>query len=256
MRYVLVLLAGVILGGLLALYFVVGAPGAKRPPGSTVKAPEPGGDAPGTVLVTLDEKFFDALLGSIFRDIGPPTFHLSMGERTPDGAANLRYAVLQNGCTNSVTIAAEDSNAKTGVRFTNGKIMAPLAFSGSYNLPVAGCMQFKGWAQANIELRFDQDKQTVYGQINVEGVNLDNMSPLLSGPITVFVQNAIDQRVNPLEFLRAQQLALAVPVQASGGTLKAQVKDVRAEVKDNALQMHITYDFKGERGQQSAPPQS
>jgi hypothetical protein len=44
-------------------------------------------------------------------------------------------------------------------------------------------------------------------------------------------------------------------VQATGGTLKAQVKDVRSEVKDNALRLHITYDFSGARGGQQSSPQ-
>jgi hypothetical protein len=39
-----------------------------------------------------------------------------------------------------------------------------------------------------------------------------------------------------------------MPVQASGGTLKAQVKDVRAEVVEGALRLHITYDFSAVRG--------
>ena len=66
--------------------------------------------------------------------------------------------------------------------------------------------------------------------------------------MTVFVQNAINQRVNPLELLRAPQLVPIIPVKASGGVLKAQVKDVRAEIMEGALRLHITYEFKGERG--------
>lgn len=243
MKYVLVLLLGVILGGALVFYFLVGVPGAKQLSGAPVKAPEAGGDAPGTVVVSFDEKFFDPLLGTIFRDLGAPSFRLSKVGSAPEYAANFTLAAFQNECTNTVVIASEGSNTKTGVRFTDGKIMAPLAFSGSYSVPVAGCVQFKGIALANVQLRFDQAKQTVYGDINVEGVNLDNVNPLASGLVQMFVQNVINQRVNPLEILRGQQLALAVPVQASNGTLKAQVKDVRSEVKDGTLRLHITYDF-------------
>jgi hypothetical protein len=52
---------------------------------------------------------------------------------------------------------------------------------------------------------------------------------------------------------------LNVPVQASNGTLKAQAKDVRSEVKDGALRLHVTYDFSGARADgnaPTAPPQS
>ena len=74
------------------------------------------------------------------------------------------------------------------------------------------------------------------------------MSPLFAGPVTGFVQNALNQRVNPLVLMRGQQIGLNIPVQATGGTLKAQAKDIRAEVKDKALRLHITYDFTGAKG--------
>jgi hypothetical protein len=122
----------------------------------------------------------------------------------------------------------------------------PLAFSGSYNA-LGNCMQFKGWAQTSIQLSFDQSKQTLYGPLNVEGVNLEGVAPVANSFVTVFVQNAINQRVNPLELLRAPQLVPVIPVKASGGVLKAEVKDVRAEVLEGSLRLHITYEFKGER---------
>ena len=136
---------------------------------------------------------------------------------------------------------------KTEVQFANGKIAAPLAFSGSYNL-LGNCMQFKGWAQTSIGLRFDQASQTVFGQVEVEGVNLEGVNPLANNFVTVFVRNAIDQRVNPLELIRAQQLQLMIPVNASNGAVKAQVKDVRAEMLDGSLKMHISYEFAGTKG--------
>jgi hypothetical protein len=37
-------------------------------------------------------------------------------------------------------------------------------------------------------------------------------------------------------------------VQASGGTVRAQAHDVRAEIKDGALRLHISYDFAGAKG--------
>ena len=64
----------------------------------------------------------------------------------------------------------------------------------------------------------------------------------------MFVQNAINQQVNPLELLRASQIAPIIPVKASGGVVKAQVKDVRAEILDGSLKLHITYEFSGAKG--------
>lgn len=246
---------GLVLGALIVL-FLLGSPKAKPLPGSPVRAPDPQGDPPGTVIVTLDEKFFDPLLATIFRDIGAPSFplELTMMERnTVSGSTPMvLQAAMQNDCPDLVVLESEGSNTKTSVHFVDGKILAPLAFNGSKNI-LGGCVRFKGWAQASINLSFDQEKQTVYGQINVEGVNLEGAPAAVGGIATMLVQRSINQRINPLEILRAPQLALAMPVVSSGGTLKAQVKDVRSEVKDNKLILHITYDFAGVRGGQ---PQS
>jgi hypothetical protein len=122
----------------------------------------------------------------------------------------------------------------------------PLAFSGTYNL--GGCQSLRGTAEANIDFRFAPDEQTLYGQLNVAGVNVEGMSPLLGGLVTAFVQGAINQRVNPLVLMRGQQLTLSIPVQAAGGTLKAEARDVREEVKDGKLRLYVTYDFHGAKG--------
>jgi hypothetical protein len=252
MKYVLALitgLVGLVLGALIVL-FLLGAPKAKPLPGSPVQAPDAGGDAPGTAVITLDEKFFDALLASIFRDLGQPSFPLELTrlERGAEvgSAFDVIPAALQNDCPDQILIKNEGSNVRTGVRFTDGKIIAPLAFTGSKNL--FGCQRFQGWAQASIDLRFDQEKQTVYGQINVEGVNLDGAPEIVGGVATLLVQRSINQRINPLEILRAPQLSLAMPIQSTNGALSAKVKDVRYEVKDGKLILHLTFDFAGVRG--------
>lgn len=169
-----------------------------------------------------------------------------------ESAASFTNAAFQGGCANSVTLAQESSNVKTQVQFANGNITAPLVFSGSYNL-LGNCIQFKGWAQTSIQLSFDQPSQTLYGRVNVEGVNLEGVNPVANNFVTVFVRNAIDSRVNPLEILRPGQLQLMIPVKASNGSVKAQVKDVRSEAQNGQLRLHITYGFSGEKGQ---PPQT
>lgn len=257
MKYLLALITGLIglvLGALIVL-FLVGAGRAKPLPGQPVQAPDPNGDAPGTAVITLDEKFFDVLLGSIFRDLGQPSFPLELTklEQSPlhNATQKMIPAALQNDCPDLVVVKNEGSNVKTGVRFTGGKIIAPLAFTGSKNI-LGGCVRFEGWAQAVIELRFDQEKQTVYGQINVEGVNLEGAPAAVGGIATLLVQRSINQRINPLEILRAPQLSLAMPIQSTNGTLSAKVKDVRSEVVDGKLILHLSFDFAGVRG--SGPP--
>ena len=129
MKYLLVLVLGVVLGGVLAI-FLLGTPRLRSLPGQPVGAPDPGGDVAGTAQVVLNDKFFEALLGTVFNGLGPPQFKLS---RTypPPGLATITPAALQGDCTNALTLAADGSNVKTGVRFAGGKITAPLAFSGS-----------------------------------------------------------------------------------------------------------------------------
>ncbi|MFN2455679.1 MAG: hypothetical protein ABR577_15825 [Pyrinomonadaceae bacterium] len=278
MRYILTLLAGLLTGAVLVFVLFVGAPRAKQLAGAPVRAPEAGGDAPGTAVLALDEAFFAQLLGTIFRDLGAPKFPLRAAAtndstyagtnvssavqfdswHSKDTIRPVHFVALQtDNCPGEIELAQESGGAKTEVRLTDGKIIAPLAFSGSYNA-FGTCYRFRGIAETDIQLAFNAERQTLYGQVNVAGVNLEGASPLIGGLITPLVQEAINRRVNPIEMLRASQLALAIPVQSTGGTLKAQVKDVRSEVKDNALRLHITYDFSGARGagQQPQSPQS
>jgi hypothetical protein len=247
MRYVIILLLGLIVGAG-GTVFLLGTPRAKSLPGTLVQAPEAGANPASTVVVTLTNGFFQEFLATVFQDLGAPTFQLAE-KWPPSNSLAIERITFQQGCTNTITLAPEGSNTKTEVQFANGKISAPLAFSGSYNL-LGNCMQFKGWAQTSIQLRFDQGSQTVFGQVNVEGVNLEGVNPVANNFVTVFVRNAIDQRVNPLELIRAPQLQLMIPVKASNGAVKAQVKDVRAEMLDGSLKMHISYEFNGTRGQQ------
>ena len=243
MKYILLLVVGAILGGGAALYFL-GAPRAGAAPGKAVKAPE--GNPPATVVITLDQGLVDAVLATTFSGLGAPTFQLGQNALSQNNAPV--PAALQGGCTNTITLLSEGSGVKTSVQFKGGKITAPIAFNGSYNL-VGNCMQFKGWAQSNISLSFDESKQTVYGLVDVEGVNLEGVSPMANSFVTAFVQGAINQRVNPLVLVSERQLSLMIPVKASNGTVKSRAKDVRAEILDGALKLHVTYEFSGVKGQ-------
>jgi hypothetical protein len=138
---------------------------------------------------------------------------------------------------------------KTGVLMRDGRVVVPLAFSGTYSL-MGNCQNLRGTAEADIGFTFNAEEQTLYGQLNVVGVNVEGMAPLLSGLVTAFVQGAINQRVNPLVLMRGQQLTLNIPVQAAGGALRAQARQVREEAKDGKLRLHVTYDFKGTKGGQ------
>src|SRR5215217_5315400 len=242
MKYALILLAGIVLGGVAAIFFL-GTPPAKSAPGQAVQAPDQGGNPPGTVTIALEQSFVDAVLGATFSGLGTPTFQLGQAR----GSERIEQALFQGGCTNSITLLPEGSGVKTGVQFRNGNVYAPMAFTGSYNL-AGSCMQFKGWAQNKIKLSFDQDKQTVYGYVDVEGVNLEGVNPVANTFVTVFVQGAINQKVNPLVLVSEPQLSLQIPVKASNGAVKARAKDVRAEILEGSLKLYLTYEFSGVKG--------
>ena len=241
MRYVVILVLGILLGAGAAIFFL-GAPPAKSAPGTAIKPPDQGGMPPATVVVSLEQSFIDAVLATTFQGLGTPTFHL--GRADGNSIEQITPALFQGGCGNSITLLPEASGVKTGVQFHNGSVGAPMAFTGSYNL-VGKCIQFKGWAQTSITLSFDQAKQTVYGYVDVQGVNLEGANPITNNFLTVFVQGAINQRVNPLVLVSEPQLSLAIPVKACNGAVKARAKDVRADIQEGSLKLQVTYEFSG-----------
>ena len=243
MRYVVILLLGILLGGGAAIYFL-GAPRAQLMQGQAVQPPAQGGNPPRTIVIALEQSFIDAVLATTFSGLGTPTFQLGQNR---NGSERIEQALFQGGCTNSITLLPEGSGVKTGVQLRNGNVSAPMAFTGSYNL--AGCMQFKGWAQSSIKLSFDQEKQVVFGYVTVEGVNLEGVNPIANTLVTSFVQGAINQKVNPLVLVSEPQLSLMIPVKASNGTVKARAKDVRAEVLDGSMKLYLTYEFSGVKGE-------
>lgn len=244
-RNLLILIGGLLLGAIGTAYFL-GAPKGQALPGVPVRPPDPNGNQSGTVAVTVDEKFFDSLLGTIFRQLGPPQLKLSQNQNEVQEASPIRPVAFQNSCSDVLVLNQEGGNVKTGVRFTGGKITAPLAFTGSYSV-LTKCVQFKGTATATVDLSFEQAKQTLFGQLNVEDVRLDDVPPLVSSLVTAFVRKTIAEKVNPFEVLQVSQLALSLKVEASGGLVKARVKDVHAEVQEGALKLYLTYDFSAER---------
>lgn len=242
-RLIIGLIIGLILGGALTFYFFVGVPQSVVAPGAPVQPPDQSGTPAGTAQVVLRQDFFNNVLDKIFTEMQPPAF--------PIGQAG----VQQNGqpCASQITLLREGSGTRTGVRFDENAISAPLAFSGSYN-SIFGCFQFTGAAQANLELRYDASRQSVFGQLNVETVNLDGVNPVIGGIVTPIVQSTINTRVNPILILDGRQIAVNVPVAAAKGNLQASVSDVRAEVRDNALNLYVIYDFAGAPPAEPPPP--
>lgn len=223
-------LFGLILGGALIFYFFVGAPRSVQPPGALMLPPDANAAPTTTAQIVLKQEFFNEVFLTIFRDMKSPTFPLSEGNSEQ--------------CGSNITLLPGSGGVRSSVNFQNQRIIAPLAFRGSYN-SMLGCLNFSGWAQANMDLRYDAEKQIVFGQLNIETVNLDGVNPLLSGIITPLVQSTLNQRVNPIQILEINKLAFSLPMTVSEANLNANVKDVRSEIKDNALYFYLIYEFKG-----------
>ncbi|HXG84152.1 MAG TPA: hypothetical protein VNI84_09005, partial [Pyrinomonadaceae bacterium] len=125
---------GLIIGGAVVFYSFVGAPQAAQLPGEPIKAPDQSGIPAGTVIITLNQQFFDTILSTIFRDMNAPSFPLNLtGKNNYAETIKPQYAsfALQGECEGKIALKPEGSGVTTGVRLENEKISAPLAFSGS-----------------------------------------------------------------------------------------------------------------------------
>ncbi len=233
-KFIIGILIGLLLGGAIVFYLFNVAPGAAHAPGVPIAAPDPAGPPPGTAEIVLRQAFFNSVLDTIFRDMSAPTFPLTLSGQ-PD---------QDQQCPSQITLLREGSGVQTSVRLDGNALTAPLAFSGSYN-SIFGCLQFTGRAQAGMILRYEVSQQSVFGQLNIETVSLDGIDPVLNGFVTPLVQSTLNSRVNPILILDGRQLTVNVPVAATQSSLQAAVKGVRAEVRDNALNLYLTYDFRG-----------
>lgn len=202
------------------------------------------------VTVSLNEQFFDKLLDAIFTNLKQPEFALAKNENLPRAektslisALNGKYASANYFCDEKIILLRQDGDTKTGAQFRNGKIYAPIAFTGTYSPPLIGCMDFRGHAETNIELYFDRDRQTLYGRVKVLDVKLGSVANLAGGFIARIVQNSIDRKINPIEILSADKLAFVIPVQNSGGALRMRATDIRHEVGEGVLNVHINFEF-------------
>jgi hypothetical protein len=190
----------------------------------------------GEVVVSLNEGLFNALLEAMFTLPNPPTFPLAGRGNNSSGGKN---------CASEIALLREMDGTRTAVRFQAGRIVAPVAFSGSYDAPLIGCLRFEGWAETNLNLSFDPSKQALTARVEVKPVHLKKVPALFGDGLTGLVQDTLDARFNPVEILRAEQLSARLPMTktGSGGTLRLRAREVRHEVLANELRLRIVYEF-------------
>ena len=196
------------------------------------------------ITITLNEQFFDALLDAIYQNGGMADIPLAQNDTREEVIKAAYLPTEKNVCSDSIKILRESNSVRTAVRFRDGKIYSPIAFSGSYSPPFVGCVDFSGYAETNIDLEFDQQNQRLIGRANVLNVSLNGTAGVGSNILAKMVQNSIDKKVNPVEILRLDKISFPVPVQNSKGlTMKA--IGIRPEIGNGTLNIHIDYEFVG-----------
>lgn len=193
------------------------------------------------VIVTLNEQFLNSFLDAVFTNLETPTFQLSGARNQKPEARKIRFE--KSKCVESVTILREMNGVKTSVKIANGKVLAPLAFTGNYDVPFVGCTAFRGVAEADLNLSYDRAKQTLFGRVKVNKVDLNGIPGLASGVVARFVQGSIDKKVNPLEILRADQISAIIPVQYANGAIRLKATNMQTEVVSNALNVRVAFQF-------------
>ncbi|MBA2339623.1 MAG: hypothetical protein H0V88_04460 [Pyrinomonadaceae bacterium] len=203
----------------------------------------------GEIVVTLNENFLNSMLDQMFALGAPPSYPLVLAEardttnaRQPPEAKSIASSGAQNSCRSEIRLARESNGVRTQVRFVENRIAAPVAFQGSYNAGLLGCINFEGWADTTINLGFDAARQTLTARVDVRQVNLQGIPQLAAASLTRLVQNAIDRRINPIQILRAEQLATRLPV-GENNALQLRAREVRPEIVRNELRLHIVYEI-------------
>jgi len=217
-----------------------------RPRQATSQQQAPPAAPAAEATVTLNEQFLNALLEAMFTRLGAPSFPLALSNEQRPGInrpAAAHAVASANQCASVVVLEREMNGVKTAVRFENGRIFAPLAFSGSYNVLLLGCMRFQGWADTAINLEFDRERQVLSARVDVQDIHLNGIPTLANGVVMNMVQNSLDTRINPVEILQAAQLSARLPISAAGGALRLRAKEVRPEIVPGFLRLHITYEF-------------
>jgi hypothetical protein len=192
----------------------------------------------GEATISVNEQFFNSFLQAIFDNLKAPSAALIITSSDKDKSND-----SSRSCPSVITLQREYSGIRTSVKFEQGKILAPLAFTGSYNSTLLNCLEFRGWASTEWELEFDRAAQVLQARIKIVEMNLENVPAMAQGSILKLVQAAIDSRINPLKLLRPEQVSSVVPVAPAGGSLRVRATEVKPEIVSGALQLRITYEF-------------
>lgn len=246
LAFVAALALGLVAGGLLTMYFIVGVPRAPSVPGQPITQLNSAPKGVGKVVVSLDQSFFDGVLSSILAGPKSPSFPLRPGAQNKSASGKQ----LPQFCDQSLNILREGSGVRTSLLLEKGRIEVPIAFKGSVEV-YGVCLTFSGWSKSSLTLKFDDKSDTVFGQLEVQTVNIDGVPAFAEPFVTTFVQDGINRSVNPVKVIKGDQLRFSVPVKATGGELTARITKVNAEILEGKLKLTVEYEFDSK--QESSP---
>lgn len=195
------------------------------------------------VTLTLNEQFFDSALDAVFKSGTPLDFSIGAVE----GNRSISNAFFGGGpsafddCSNAITVQREVDGIQTAVRFREGSIYAPLAFTGQYTLPIVGCVDFSGVADSTVALEFDQQSQRLIGRVSVTNVNMSGTGGVGGSVVARLVQSSIDKKMNPIEIFPLSKLSFDIPVQNT--SIKMRAASVQPIIQPGQLTVVINYDF-------------
>ncbi len=200
------------------------------------------------ITISFSEQFFDALLDAIFQHAAPPEFPLA----TTGLPSSTRPNVLSNSftaaapCNEAIKLLRETNGKRTSVRFREGRITAPIAFSGNYNPPLIGCMPFAGVAETTVDLEFDERGQRLLARARVNDVSLNGTGGIGGGMVARMVQGTIDRKINPIEIIKTDKVSFIIPLQNSN-SLRMRATGFAHEIVNGQLVIHVNYEFEKAR---------
>lgn len=210
------------------------------------------------VTISLNEAFFDSLLDAVFQNSSPFEFPIAANahESRPDVAQRsgeirfdrAAYSVKPDpeagsACNEVIRILRETNDGvRTSVRFRDGRILVPMAFTGNYNPPLIGCVPFSGVAETIIDLEFDAPNQRLIARARVLNVNLNGTGGVGGTLIAKMVQGSIDRKINPIEIITMDKISFLLPVRTDVN-VRMKAVSVRHEILNGALNVIIAYDF-------------
>jgi hypothetical protein len=174
----------------------------------------------------------NSFLTAIFDNLQEPAMPLTAGGATSGGQ-----------CASEIRLKREVQGVRTAVHFENGRITGPLAFAGAYYSTYLGCIEFSGWADAEVNLEFNSERRALVARFHLRDIRLNDVPAIANGPLLNMVQTAIDRRYNPVDLFTLEQLSTSVNIQPAKGALKLRAREIRTEITPSALTLHITYEF-------------